>query len=1124
MRGRVGRGIDTSAVAASDPARRGHVARRRRAAKRSILVLLLALGAAPALASGAPQAGAPAPASGATQAGALVPASGGMPAAALVAPGGDMQVLPLSGAAWRGTLDASGARVAYAESSGVPWLPGRGNTLAGPAPQDVVAALEARARAFLDENRAAFALDGFALRRDDARTRALGPAHWLVVFDVLADGLVVQDAELRFVVSHGNLVSVASDLPPAPPVAAAQGQGARVARAFVAPRRLTLRSGRVLDDPRWGDGTIALSFDGTRYAPVWRGVVADAASGEAFDVVLSLASGAVLRETPLRAPAQAIGGVLLRSAYEPQTMLPLGNLEVGDDTDVTVTDAAGRYALPGDVLGGLSGPYVRIADGCGTTTLGAAAGSDLDFAASTSGDCASPLEGAPGDTTAARTTAFHLNRMRDLYKALDPVTPWLDTPLDVITNSKVTCVNYYDANADLLVLNWRGTSTHCANAGENPGLLYHEWAHAYQWNQKGFFADAGTREGYADVSSFLQRRSSCLFDGFFLDTAEGGCSGGRSLDFTLLSPPVPARPDTIAASPYSCPIDGGGVAGYQGHCESAILSQAVYELALAMQARYGVATGMQRLLEMWIAAGPMQTSGWRVVDAGPPLRGDGCAAGSWYRTLRAADDDDGDLLGGVPDESLLFDAFDRHGIACGSRDTLPPDTTTCPAIDAPVTTLGHDPVSDAILLQWSAVEGASGYQIARSELGPDGPFTPVATVAADQLEMIDAQGTARAAHWYVVRTLHEDGCASGLEGALASTSCALPVTLAEPFAGDLVTGDVLTLSWTRVENAAEHELLLGPDVAALRSFGGTTGTSRALASAFLEPGFPYVWQVRTRATDAACDAVTSATRVVTVAGDAVAPQVTSVLPSAGSNPGEVQVQVDGANLFLGAEVWLGGVRATLLRHDGPDQLVAFAAGMAPGPIELRIVNPSGAELRWVAFAYHAALDGESLLQNGSLEMPDAERALPPPWEFGGSAPPAIVCGVPKRFVNSGACAVRFAGAPRPNGKRGRGVVRQWVVVPPGTSPSDLRLRIAVRAKNVPANGRGSVLIGLHAAGAPVEKLTVQLRGGSYGYRTYEATLHPTQSYDAISVEVVYKASSGRLWIDDVSLERVAGGE
>ena len=391
---------------------------------------------------------------------------------------------------------------------------------------------------------------------------------------------------------------------------------------------------------------------------------------------------------------------------------------------------------------------------------------------------------------------------------------------------------------------------------------------------------------------------------------------------------------------------------------------------------------------------------------------------------------------------------------------------------------------------------------------------------AEQLDFVDPDGTARAVQWYVVQALGDGSCASALGDALASTTCAAPVVLAEPFADAVVADDTVTLSWTRVENALEHDVLLGAD-GDQRLLGTTDGTSLSVPSAFLEPGFPYLWQVVTRAADAACPETTSTARVVRVAGVAGAPLLTVATPAAGAGADETDVLLEGANLYLGAQVFLGGVPATLLEHDGPDRLLVRAAGLAPGPVEIRVVNPGGGEVRWSGFTWHAGVAGEELLANGDVETASVESGAPTPWILAGNTPPEHSCGAgPDRYVASGVCSVRFRGELRPNGKRGRGSLVQWIALGPGPRPARLHLALAARAKNVPPSARARAIVELYAAGAAVESFLVDLDAGSYPFTTFARTFTPTVSYDAITVTVLYKASRGRLWVDDVHLELV----
>ena len=120
----------------------------------------------------------------------------------------------------------------------------------------------------------------------------------------------------------------------------------------------------------------------------------------------------------------------------------------------------------------------------------------------------------------------------------------------------------------------------------------------------------------------------------------------------------------------------------------------MYELGEALAQKYGTATGWDKLLRLWIAAGPLQGHAWRVTDPGPPIVADGCEASSWFESLRTVDDDNGDLSDGVPDGAEIFAAFDNHGIACPSDPHVAEDVTTCPSISTPVVSLAYQAADD----------------------------------------------------------------------------------------------------------------------------------------------------------------------------------------------------------------------------------------------------------------------------------------------------------------------------------------------------------------------------------------------------------------------------------------------
>ena len=296
------------------------------------------------------------------------------------------------------------------------------------------------------------------------------------------------------------------------------------------------------------------------------------------------------------------------------------------------------------------------------------------------------------------------------------------------------CENYFDVEEGI-VLNWNGGSTTCANAGDDGEEVDHEWGHAYQWGTMGFFADAATREAYANVTSLLEFHNHCIGSGFWLGGAgiTATCSGFQETDFNSWAPPVPATPQDIGDAPYSCPPDtslgGGGIIGYEGHCEGEIMTEAMYELGMAFAQKYGAATGWDKLLRLWIAAGPIQGHAWQVTDLGPPVLADGCESSSWFESLRAVDDDNGDLSDGVPDGAEIFAAFNNHGIACPSDPHVTEDVSACPSLATPSVSVSYQVATDSAIVSWAPVDGATGYRILRSELGDRAPSRPSAPQA-----------------------------------------------------------------------------------------------------------------------------------------------------------------------------------------------------------------------------------------------------------------------------------------------------------------------------------------------------------------------------------------------------------
>jgi hypothetical protein len=366
----------------------------------------------------------------------------------------------------------------------------------------------------------------------------------------------------------------------------------------------------------------------------------------------------------------------------------------------------------------------------------------------------------------------------------------------------------------------------------------------------------------------------------------------------------------------------------------------MYELGTAFAQKYGAAAGWDRLLRLWIAAGPLQIHAWRVTDFGPPIVADGCEPSNWFESLRAVNDDDGDLSNGVPDGAEIFEAFNNHGIACPSDPFVGLDVATCPVIPSPAVTLSYSALDDSEAVSWTPVPGATGYRVLRSLLGPEGAFTPIATTGLGQTSYVDTEGTRLAVHWYTVVALGTGNCESPLATVVRSTDCVPSVALAEPFAGETVDPASAVLSWTLGPNASRYDLYLST-AADPGLYLQTAETSITVPSGSLAPGSTYRWKVAASNDAGGCPPAVSEIRSFTVSGHPAIPSLGTVEPGSGPASGGTLITLAGANLYLGAAVSVGGLPAAVTSWGDGSTIVVTSPPHAPGPADVVVTNPDG---------------------------------------------------------------------------------------------------------------------------------------------------------------------------------------
>jgi archaellum component FlaF (FlaF/FlaG flagellin family) len=275
----------------------------------------------------------------------------------------------------------------------------------------------------------------------------------------------------------------------------------------------------------------------------------------------------------------------------------------------------GAYAME------LTGPFLRINDGCGSIDEASICPA-LDLGASGGTDCTVPGGHSAGDTHSARTGFYEVNRVIDQAKSwLGPeanaATPagWLNRQLPANMNLNNTCNAFFSpldtSNATTGSINFYRQGPHptspttvCRNTGEIAAVFDHEWGHGLDTydNAPGVSLPG---EAYADMTAIHRLNTSCVGRGFYLDNPIGGfcggngdpcteCTGVREADWKKRQSGKPHDISWVLGQsptiPGSCPISpvstspisptpfNSGPCFRNTHCEGSIITEAIWDL------------------------------------------------------------------------------------------------------------------------------------------------------------------------------------------------------------------------------------------------------------------------------------------------------------------------------------------------------------------------------------------------------------------------------------------------------------------------------------------------------------------------------------------------------------------
>ncbi len=750
-----------------------------------------------------------------------------------------------AGGPWKGYVDRRTGRIDVAEGSGIPWIPGAGNSLADAGGEKVdLPRLEAIARAFLPRASRMLGIDPATLKLSPGRSGQMAEHLWLVDFDVKLDGLAVEGARVVFRVNNGNLVQFGTENLPSPGARPPQGRvGRKEALAVLADHI----GGFTALDTFVDGGTERLIPLATRdgrgrdLARVWDFVFRRRSSIGTWRARVDAATGEILEFKDDNAYAQATGGVYPSSyIFGDETLLPMpfANLSTGG-----FTNSSGQFPSGGSPSSTLSGQYVGIFDSCGPISQAASAFGNILFGASAGTDCATPGSGGAGNTHAARTQFYHLNRIMEVGRGWLPSNSWLASQLQANVNINSVCNAFWNGSVNFFL-----SGSGCGNTGEIAAISLHEYGHGLDSNDgAGFSLDGGPGEAYADVTATLMLRDSCIGPGFRETNCAGygdactSCTGVRDIDWAKHVSNTPHTVDNFNRT--HC-----GSCGFGAHCESYVASEAIWDFAARDLPNPGSAEAWAIVERLWYLSRPTATTAYTCNTSNIPWTSDGCSTGSWWRTLRAADDDDGNLANGTPHSCHLFAAFNRHGMACAADAGANVCFSGCTPPAEP--TVGLTAGNHQVGVSWTSSGPGAVYDVFRSDAGCGAGFVKVADGLSGTAFTDTGLANGLAYSYQVVA--HGTGNAAC---AAPPTECqsAMPQLPPCPSPPPAPTGlaampqgvDSIALSWSAVPGAVEYHVYRSA------SSGGPYSLIQTVAAPAtghvddgLEPGTPYVYVVR----------------------------------------------------------------------------------------------------------------------------------------------------------------------------------------------------------------------------------------------------------------------------------------
>jgi hypothetical protein len=348
-----------------------------------------------------------------------------------------------------------------------------------------------------------------------------------------------------------------------------------------------------------------------------------------------------------------------------------------DDGAVTWVDAGDATVIPG-----LQGPLIKVTNKAGmliSESLTLTDGADVLWDRSTEELSDAQLSAFVSATTAKDYARTHLN----------PELEWLGDELSVVVNENSTC-NAFSTGDDIHFYKGAFSNTplgggSCQNTARIADVVYHEFGHSLHAQSVipgvGSF-DGALSEGMSDMFAAFITNDHGMGRGFFF-----GTNPLRDLD---------------PATDLRWPEDTTG----EVHDDGEIIGGTMWDLRKALIAKHGEEAGDAQARKIFYGA--LQ----RATDIP-----------TTFAEALLADDDDGNLDNGTPNQCEINTAWGQHGLAdpritLGLTDPVRTGYNVSFTTSAPQTTSACPPPGvDTATIDWKVRDGEAGEAIALSVEG-----------------------------------------------------------------------------------------------------------------------------------------------------------------------------------------------------------------------------------------------------------------------------------------------------------------------------------------------------------------------------------------------------------------------